>query len=138
MVSSVTRVGDFLHFGQLLKLFATMNLPKSPTFLGNFSKGAKIIDFSNEIIIGELLQTFGDFYLVTLAGINKQATQSVKNQYEEVAVSNPIKFRFFRSYLMSKMAFSVESELCSTVEQIKNYRLYQQRLLKTIANEKTY
>ena len=53
--TSVTRVGDFLHFGQLLKLFATMNLPKSPTFLGNFSKGAKIIDFSNEIIFGQLL-----------------------------------------------------------------------------------
>ena len=28
-----------------------MNLPKSPTFLGNFSKGDKIIDFSNEIIL---------------------------------------------------------------------------------------
>ena len=52
---SVTRVGDFLYFGQLLKLFATMNLPKFPTFLGNFSKGAKIIDFSNEIIFGQLL-----------------------------------------------------------------------------------
>ena len=53
--TSVTRVGNFLHFGQLLKLFATMNLPKSPTFLGNFSKGAKIIHFSNEIIFGQLL-----------------------------------------------------------------------------------
>ena len=62
----MTRFGNFLHFGQLLKLFATMNLPKSPTFLGNFSKGAKIIDFSNEIIFGQLLLTFGDFYLVTL------------------------------------------------------------------------
>ena len=55
VTNSVTRVGDFLHFGQLLKVFATMNLPKSPTFLGNFSKGAKIIDFSNEIIFGQLL-----------------------------------------------------------------------------------
>ena len=51
----MTRFGVFLHFGQLLKLFATVNLPKSPTFLGNFSKGAKIIDFSNEIIFGQLL-----------------------------------------------------------------------------------
>ena len=43
-----------------------MTLPKSPTFLGNYCKGAKIIHFSNEIIFGQLLQTFGDFYLVTL------------------------------------------------------------------------
>ena len=32
-----------------------MNLPKSPTFLGNFSKGAKIIHCSNEITFGQLL-----------------------------------------------------------------------------------
>ena len=51
---SVTRVGDFCTLGNFLKPFATMNLPKSPTFLGNFSKGAKIIHFSNEIIFGHL------------------------------------------------------------------------------------
>ena len=45
----------FCTLGNFLKPFATMNLPKSPTFLGNFSKGAKIIHFSNEII-------FGNFY----------------------------------------------------------------------------
>ena len=43
-----------------------MNLPKSTTFLSNFSKGDKIIHFSNEIIFGQLLQTFGDFYMVAL------------------------------------------------------------------------
>ena len=66
MSGSVTRVGDFCTLGNFLKPFATMNLPKSPTFLGNFCKGAKIIQFSNEILFGQLLQTFGDFYLVTL------------------------------------------------------------------------
>ena len=43
-----------------------MNLPKSPAFLGNFCKCVKILNFSSEIIFGHLLQTFGDFYLVTL------------------------------------------------------------------------
>ena len=66
--TSVTRLGDFLHFGQLLRPLATINLPKSLTFLGNFCKGVKIIHFSCEIIFGQLLYTFGDFYLVTLIG----------------------------------------------------------------------
>ena len=63
---SVTRLGIFLHFWQLFKALATINLPKSPTFLGNFCKGVKIFHFSSEINFGQLLQTFGDFSLVTL------------------------------------------------------------------------
>ena len=47
-------------------LWATINLPKSPTFLGNFCKGVKIFNFSSKIIFGQLLWTFGDFFLVTL------------------------------------------------------------------------
>ena len=66
IISSVTRLGDFLQFGQLFNYLATIDLPKSPTFLGNFCKGDKIIHFSNEIIFGQLLQTFGDFYMVAL------------------------------------------------------------------------
>ena len=65
-LASVTRVGDFCTLGNFLKPVATINLPKSPTLLGNFCKGAKIIHFSNEIIFGQLLWTFGNFYLVTL------------------------------------------------------------------------
>ena len=38
-----------------------MNLPKSPTFLGNFCKGAKIIHFSNEIIFGKLYRHLAIF-----------------------------------------------------------------------------
>ena len=64
-VISVTRLGDFFDFGQLLKPLA-INLPKSPTFLGNFCKGVKICHFSSEIIFGQLLSTFGDFFPVTL------------------------------------------------------------------------
>ena len=60
--SSVTRLGNLLKFGQLLKPLTTINLPKSPTFLGNFCKGVKIYHFSSEIIFGQLLQTFGNFF----------------------------------------------------------------------------
>ena len=64
--SSVTRWGDLLDFGQLFKALTMINLPKSPTFLGNFFNGAKIFKFSSQIIFGQILQTFGDFLLVTL------------------------------------------------------------------------
>ena len=59
-------MGDLLDFGQLLKSLATINLPKAPTFLGNFCEGVKIYNFSSEIIIMQLLLTFVDFFLVTL------------------------------------------------------------------------
>ena len=52
--------------GNNSKPVATIILPKLPTLLGNFCKVAKIFHFSSEIIFGQLLQTFGDFYLVTL------------------------------------------------------------------------
>ena len=41
--------------GNFLRPLATINLPKSPTFLGNFCKGDKIYNFSSEIIFGQLL-----------------------------------------------------------------------------------
>ena len=49
---SVTRLGDFWTLGNFLKPLATINLPKSPTFLGIFCKGVKISHFSSEIIFG--------------------------------------------------------------------------------------
>ena len=61
-INSVTRFGEFLHFGQLLKHLATINLAKSPTFLGNFCIGVKIVHFSSEISFGQYLSTFGDFF----------------------------------------------------------------------------
>ena len=45
----------FCTLGNLLKPLATINLPKSLTFLGNFCKGVKMYDFSSEIIFGQLL-----------------------------------------------------------------------------------
>ena len=64
--SSVTRLGDFCTLGIFLKPLAPINMPKSPTRLGNFCKGVKIYHFSSEIFFGQLLQRFGDFFLVTL------------------------------------------------------------------------
>ena len=48
--------------GNFLKPLATIYLPKSSTFLGNFWTGVKIYHCSSEIIFGQLLQTFGDFF----------------------------------------------------------------------------
>ena len=53
--ASVTRWGNLLDFGQILKPLATINFPKSPTLLGNFCKDVKIYHFSSEIIFGQLL-----------------------------------------------------------------------------------
>ena len=50
--SSVTRLGNFCTMGNFLKHLPTINLPKSPTLLGNFCKGVKICHFSSEIIFG--------------------------------------------------------------------------------------
>ena len=52
---SVTRLGDLLDFGHFLKPLATIILPKSPTFVGNFCKGVKIYHFSIDLIFGQLL-----------------------------------------------------------------------------------
>ena len=45
VTSSVTSLGDLWDFGHVLKPLATINLPRSPTFLGNFCKGVKIYSF---------------------------------------------------------------------------------------------
>ena len=52
---SVTRLGDLLALENFFKPLATINLPKSPTFLGNFRIGFKNFHFSSEIIFGQLL-----------------------------------------------------------------------------------
>ena len=60
---SVTRLGDLLDtLGNFSKHVATINLPKFPSFLDNSCRGVKIFNFSCEIIFGQFLQIFGDFY----------------------------------------------------------------------------
>ena len=61
----------FWTLGNFLKPLATINLPQSSPFLGNFCKGVKIFHFSSETIFGQLLKTFGDFYQVTLLRNNE-------------------------------------------------------------------
>ena len=48
--------------GNFLKPLATINLPKSLTFLGNFCKGVKFYHFSIEIIFGQLYRHFAIFF----------------------------------------------------------------------------
>ena len=45
----------FCTLGIFLKALAKINLPKSPTFLGNICEGVKINHFSSEIIFVQLL-----------------------------------------------------------------------------------
>ena len=52
---SVTRLCNLLNIGQVLKPLATINFPKSLTFLGNFGEGVKIYHFPSEINFGQLL-----------------------------------------------------------------------------------
>ena len=85
---SVTRLGDFFNFGNFLRPLATNNLPKSPTFLGSFCKVLKFYHFSSEIILGQLLKTFGEFFLVTLF-LASIAVSSISRRYDcdEITVS---------------------------------------------------
>ena len=53
--SSVTRLGDLLHFGQLFKACGNNYFAQITPFLGNYCKGAKNVNFSSEIIFGQLL-----------------------------------------------------------------------------------
>ena len=67
----------YLTLGNFSKPLATINLPKSPTFLGNFYKGVKIFNFSSEIIFGRA--TFKDiwrFFLVTLVSMSMDTWSS--------------------------------------------------------------
>ena len=54
----MTRLGDLLDF---LKSLATITLPKSCTFLGNFCKCAKIYHFFSEIILGNFYRHLAIF-----------------------------------------------------------------------------
>ena len=68
---SVTRLGIFSTLDKFLKPLATINLPKSPTILGNFCKGVKIYHFSIEIIFVQLSWTFANFSGHTAGHVSK-------------------------------------------------------------------
>ena len=54
ILNSLTKLAVYLTLGNFSKPLATINLPKSPTFSGNFCTGVKIYHFSSEIIFGQL------------------------------------------------------------------------------------
>ena len=58
----MTILGNLLDFGQIFKALATINLPKSTTFLSNFCKGVKIFNFSSEIILGNFYGHLATFH----------------------------------------------------------------------------
>ena len=60
--SSVTRLGELMHFWKLFKRVATIILPKLPTFLGNLSEGVKIFHFSSESFLGNFYRHLVIFY----------------------------------------------------------------------------
>ena len=62
----MTGLGDLLDFGQLFKAFGSNLFAQISHNLRHFCKGVKIYHFSSEIILGNFLKTFGDFFLVTL------------------------------------------------------------------------
>ena len=66
MINRLTRLSNFLHFQQLLKACGNNYFAPIVHILVNFCKGVKIVQFSSEIIFGQLLSTFGEFLLVTL------------------------------------------------------------------------
>ena len=66
--------------GHFLKPLATIKLPKSPAFLGNFSKGVKIYHFSSEIIFGQLFghtdcYTFANFVFLNSGSTVKESLE---------------------------------------------------------------
>ena len=64
VVGSVTRLGNLLHFGIVFKDFvATINLPKSPTFLGKFVKASKSIIFLVKSCLGNFYRHLAIFLL---------------------------------------------------------------------------
>ena len=66
--SSVTRLGDLLHFGQLFKACGNNSFAQIYHFLGNFCKGVKFCHFSSEIILGTFYRHLATFYRSRLWG----------------------------------------------------------------------
>ena len=55
--------------------------PNCQHILGNLCKGVEIFHFIREILFGQLIQTFGDFLLVTL--VNSRYVVNVCSKYAE-------------------------------------------------------
>ena len=76
------------QIGQFIILWIIFQSPGQKLFcpnrqhiLGNLCKGVEIFHFIREILFGQLLQTFGDFLLVTL--VNSRYVVNVCSKYAE-------------------------------------------------------
>ena len=68
LLNQCDQIGRFIGlWATFSSLWQQLVLPKSTTFFGNFCKCVQKYYFSTEIIFGQLLQTIGDFSLVTLS-----------------------------------------------------------------------
>ena len=57
------QIGRFIWtLGNYSKPLPTINLPKSPSYLGNFCKGVKIFNFSSETILGNFYRHLAIFF----------------------------------------------------------------------------
>ena len=73
------QIGQFFcTLGNHSKLVATIILSKSPTLVGNFCKGVKIIHFPIEIIFDNFYRHLAIFHLVTLSlGVSRDKISQV-------------------------------------------------------------
>ena len=91
----------YLTLGNFLKPLATINLSKSPTFLGNFCMCLKIYYFSSESILGNFYRHLAIFFLVTLLFIYTQLIFS-----HSILLSFFVPYSTYSLYLFVFLSFS--------------------------------
>ena len=85
--SSVTRLGDLLHFGQLFKACGNNSFAQIYHFLGNFCKGVKFCHLSSEIILGTFYRHLATFYWShCLAVVTNVTTKKSRISFKRVSM----------------------------------------------------
>ena len=80
---SVTRLGDLLDFGQVLKPLAKINLTESPLFVGNFSKMSKFIIFLVKSSLGNFYRYLAIFSGRTVANADLSKSKTAERSSSE-------------------------------------------------------
>ena len=76
---------------------ATINLPKSPTFLGSFCKGVKIFNFSSDIILGNFYRHL-TFYWSHRSTTDKRKQQKGDELVEESSFDRLSSGQFYEDF----------------------------------------
>ena len=89
--------------GNFLKPLATINLPESPTFYGNFCKGVKIYQFSSEIIFWATFIDICQFFLVALTVLGSRSDRLNRRNFNKKTewLFSPSKYGIFKIYSAS-------------------------------------